>query len=80
MAEPSDTLYVVHWCDEQGYAEHLEFIDADSESTAREQSDYASGGVAHQRLLFAGTFEEFRTYVEKELTDREPPIFTIGNQ
>ena len=73
----SENLYVVYWCDEQGYAGSLEFIEAESLEAAREESSYGSGGVAHQRLLFDGTFEEFRSYVEAEIDGRDPPEFTI---
>lgn len=64
-----DDLYVVYWVDEQGYGGSCEFVHASSTDEAREQSSYASGGVAHQRLLFAGSFAEFRAYVEEELED-----------
>lgn len=63
----ADQLYVVYWVDEQGYEGSCEFLHASSLGAAREDSSYASGGVAHQRLLFAGTFAEFREYVEEEL-------------
>lgn len=62
-------LYVVYWIDEEGYEGSCEFLQAGSEDAARELSSYASGGTAHQRLLFAGTFEDFREYVEEELED-----------
>lgn len=65
----TDDLYVVYWVDEQGYGGSCEFVHASSTAAAREQSSYASGGVAHQRLLFEGSFESFRAYVEEELSD-----------
>lgn len=73
-----DDLYVVYWVDEQGFAGDCEFVRADSLEAAREISSYASGGVAHQRLLFEGSFDEFREYVEDQLGEDEQ--FTITTE
>lgn len=69
--EATAELYVVYWVDEKGYGGSCEFVHAPTLERAREQSSYASGGVAHQRLLFEGSFEAFREYVETELEDAD---------
>lgn len=74
----SDRLYAIYWCDDQGYAEQLDFVQADSIEAAKEHSPYASGGVAHHRLLFAGTYDEFNEYVDEQL--EETDMFTVGRE
>ena len=73
-ASPQDSetdLYVVYWIDEQGYEGSCEFLRAETHEEARTRSSFGSGGVAHQRLLFDGTFDEFRAYVDEELEDAD---------
>ena len=76
--EPDD-LYVIYWCEENGFAGSCDFVYADSLEDARERSKYGSGSVAHQRLIFEGTYDEFREHVHEELDDesREPRRFSI---
>ena len=64
-----EELYVIYWCEENGYAGSCYFVPAESLADARERSTYASGSVAHQRLIFEGTYEEFREHVAEELDD-----------
>ena len=75
-------LYVVYWCEENGYAGSCDFVPADSIDEARERSTYGggSGSVAHQRLIFEGTYEEFRKHVAEELDDesRDEERFSIA--
>ena len=62
-------LYVIYWCEENGYAGSCDFVPAESLDAARDRSTYASGSVAHQRLIFEGTYEEVREHVAEELDD-----------
>lgn len=77
MQDNSDSLYVVYWTDEQGYEDHVEFVSASTEETAVENSSYGSGGVAHQRLLFKGTFTEFEAFIREQLSGRDGQVFEI---
>ncbi|WP_097007560.1 hypothetical protein [Natronoarchaeum philippinense] len=67
--EAGEELYVIYWCEENGYAGSCDFVPAESLADAHERSTYASGSVAHQRLIFEGTYEEFREHVAEELDD-----------
>ncbi|GAA0677617.1 hypothetical protein ACFQDG_05510 [Natronoarchaeum mannanilyticum] len=74
-----EKLYVIYWCEENGYAGSCDFVPAESLDDARERSTYASGSVAHQRLIFEGTYGEFREHVAEELDDesRDERRFSI---